>query len=223
MRGMSCPGLRNSGGENMSLTDNIYNELLDGLDKGLDWQQLLVKYGASKGPLYNAIGRFFTEVGARIAALKEEESRLRSELDQAELMLDSLNQRINEAESNIASLEDRKTTLMEQVETLETNLEKKSELSNHLAELETFGLNLERLSLLQDTLRTIGARYSLKNEEAASKFFNDLKDYNLLLEVEVQLRNLQTQIETKELEAETWEVRAELMRSKHDELDAAIK
>jgi len=40
----------------MSLTDEIYTELMDGLQKGLDWQHFLAKYGASKEPLYNALG-----------------------------------------------------------------------------------------------------------------------------------------------------------------------
>ncbi len=44
----------------MSLTDEIYRELLDGLEDNLDWQQFLAKHSASKGPLYNAIDRFFT-------------------------------------------------------------------------------------------------------------------------------------------------------------------
>lgn len=35
----------------LSLTDEIYNELVDGLKIGLDWTQFLAKHGASKGPL----------------------------------------------------------------------------------------------------------------------------------------------------------------------------
>jgi len=33
----------------MSLTDEIYLELLDGLENNLDWQQFIAKYSASKG------------------------------------------------------------------------------------------------------------------------------------------------------------------------------
>ena len=62
----------------MSLTDDIYRELSDGWDKGLDWQQFITKYSNSKGPLYNAIRRFFTEVGIKIAALNEENNRVQS-------------------------------------------------------------------------------------------------------------------------------------------------
>lgn len=32
----------------------------DGLKTGLDWTQFVAKFGASKGPLYNTIGRFST-------------------------------------------------------------------------------------------------------------------------------------------------------------------
>ena len=207
----------------MSLTDEIYRELLDGLENNLDWQQFIAKYSASKGPLYNAIGRFFTEVGPKIVALKEEGSRVQSELDQAGLTMDSLNQRKKEAESNITSLEDRENILNGQVETLETELAKKSESAKYLAELERLGFNIERLNLLRDTLRQTGAKHGLNSKETVSKFFGDLKDYDLVLEAEVQLKGLQTQIETKKLEAENWRAKEEALRRKYYNLKEAIE
>lgn len=92
----------------MSLTDEIYLELLDGLEKGLDWQQILAKHGASKGPLYNALSRVLAEVRAKLTALSEEKKHVQGELDQDRLKLDSLDQNIKEAESNVARLEDWK-------------------------------------------------------------------------------------------------------------------
>ncbi len=207
----------------MSLTDDIYRELLDGLKNNLDWQQFMAKHSGSKGPLYNAIRRFFTEVGPKIVALNEEKSRVQSELDQAGLTLDSLNQKIKEAESNIASLEDRENVLNGQVETLEVKLAAKSELVKHLAELEKLGFNIERLILLSDALREIGAKHGFKSKEAVNKFFGDLKDYDLILEAEVQLKGLQTKIETKKLEAENWQAKEETLRRKHDDLKEAIE
>jgi len=207
----------------MSLTDEIYRELSDGLENNLDWQQFMVKHSASKGPLYNAIGRFFTEVGPKIAALKEEGSRVQSELDQTGLTLDSLDRKIKEAESNITSLEDRKNILNGQVETLEAELAKKSESAKHLAELERLGFNIERLNLLRDTLRQTGAKHGFKSKEAVSKFFGDLKDYDLVLEAEVQLKGLQTQIETKKLEAENWQAKEEALKREYYNLKEAIE
>ncbi len=47
--------------ENKTLTDEIYTGLVDGLKTGLDWAAFIAKYSASKGPLYNAIGRLAGE------------------------------------------------------------------------------------------------------------------------------------------------------------------
>jgi len=207
----------------MSLTDEIYRELLDGLENNLDWQQFMVKHSASKGPLYNAIGRFFTEVGPKIVALNEEKSRVQSELDQAGLTMDSLNQRKKEAQSNIASLEDKKIILNEQVWILETELAEKSELAKCLAEIERLGFNTERLSQLQQTLKEIGMKHGLKGQEAVGKFFNALKDYESVLGAELQLKGFQTQMETKKLESENWQAKEEALKRKHDDLKEAIE
>jgi len=108
-----------------SLTDEIYAELVDGLKIGLDWTQFLAKHGASKGPLYNAIGRFFNDLEPKVTAL----GAVQAKLDAAGLMLDSLDQRIKEAEISLAPLEERKNALNEEIETLETKLTEKGEPS----------------------------------------------------------------------------------------------
>ena len=193
----------------MSLTDKIYRELCDGLGKDLDWQQFIAKYSASKGPLYNAIRRFFTEVGPKIVALNEEKSRVQSELEQAGLTLDSLDQRKKEAESNITSLEDRDNVLNGQVKTL--------------AELGKLGFDSERLRQLEKALKEIGMRHGLRGQQTVDKFFDDLKDYESVLEAELQLKGLQTQIETKKLEAENWRAKEEALRRKYYNLKEAIE
>jgi chromosome segregation ATPase len=217
------PWTKNSGGDFMSLTDEIYRELCDGLEKGLDWQQFLAKHSASKGPLYNAIGRFFTEVGTKIAALKEEKNRVQNELKQASLTMDSLDQKIKEVESNIASLEDRENGLNGQVETLEAKLAEKSELVKHLAELEKLGFDSKRLMQLQEALKEIGMKHGLRGQQTVDKFFDDLRDYESVLGAELQLKGFQTQIETKKLEAENWKAKEEALKRKHDDLKGAIE
>ena len=180
----------------MSLTDEIYQELLDGLEKDLDWPQFLAKHHNSKGPLYNAIGRFFTEVGPKVTALKEEKNLVQMELDEAGLTLDSFDQRKKEEESNISSLDNKKNALAEQVETLETKLTEKGELAKRLAEIEGLGFDTERLIQLQETLKEIGMKHGLKGKEAVGKFFDALKDYETVLCAELQLNRLETHIET---------------------------
>jgi len=209
----------------ISLTDEIYQALVDGLKTGLDWTHFLAEYGASKGPLYNAFGRFQRDMEPKVKALGEVQAELDAAglgLDQAGLTLDSLDQKIKEAESSLAPLEDRRNALNEQIEALEMKLAEKSELAMHLAELEKLGFDTERLRQLQGALREIGAKHGLKGKEAVSKFFDDLKDYEAVLEAESLLKGLQTQIETKKLEAENWQAKEETLRRKHDDLKEDI-
>jgi DNA repair exonuclease SbcCD ATPase subunit len=207
----------------MSYTDEIYRELMDGLNKGLDWQHFLDKHGSSKGPLYNAVGRVLTEVEAKIEDLNEERSRVQTKLDQAGITLDSLDEKIEEAQYNVASLEDREHVLSEQVETLEARIAVKEELVGHLAELEKLGFSIERLKQLQDALKEMGRKHGLTFDETISKFFGDLKEYEDVLDAESELKRLQTLIETKKLEAENWQAKEEAQRRKWDNLYEGIK
>ena len=90
--------------ENKTLTDKIYAELLDGLKTEQDYTHLRAKYDASKGPFYNALGRLFHDMWPKV----QEFSEVQGELDAGGLKLDQLDQRIKEAESSLAPLEDRK-------------------------------------------------------------------------------------------------------------------
>ncbi|MBA7499976.1 hypothetical protein ES704_02728 [subsurface metagenome] len=202
----------------MSLTDQIYAELVDGLEKGLDWTAFIAKHNAHKPELYDAIGRFLNDMGPKVKALGE----VQAKLGEAELKLDSVDQRTKEAESNIAALEGRENALNKEVEAVETKLAERSELASHLAELTKLGFNVERLSQLKGTLTEIGAKHGLKGKEAVGKFFDDLKDYEAVLGAESQLKGLQTQIETKKLEAENWQAKEEALRRRHDDLKETI-
>lgn len=204
----------------MLLTEQIYSELVDGLKTGgLDWPHFLAKHKDSKGPLYNAIGRFFNDMEPKVRALNE----VQRELDQGGLKLDQLNQQVKEAESNLAPLEERKGALIEQNETLKAKVAEKSELLEQAGELTKLGFDTERLRQLREALTEIGARHGFKGKEAVSKFFGDLKDYEAVLGAETLLQGLQTQIETKKLEAENWQAKEETLRRKHDDLKAVIE
>ena len=204
--------------EDKSLTDKIYQELVDGLKTGLDWTHFLAEHKDSKGPTYNAIGRFLNDMEPKVRALSE----VQAKLDAAGLELDSLDQKIKEAKSSLTPLEDRENVLNEQIETLETKLAEKSEAIKQVGELGKFGFDIERLRQLRETLTEIGAKHGLKGKETVGKFFHDLKDYEVVFETESILKRLRTQIETEKLEAENWQVKEEALRRKHDDLKEAI-
>ena len=204
----------------LSLTDEIYTELVAGLKTGLDWTRFLAQHGASKGPLYNAIGRFFNDMEPKARALGE----VQASLDQAGLRLEQLGQEIKEAEGKIAPLEERRNVLNEETETLEAKLAEKNELLEHAGELEKYGFDTERLRQLQETLVEIGAKYGLKGKEAVSKFFRALKDYEGILGAESQLKGLQDQIETHKQELDKADKGLQTqIETRRQELDKAEK
>ena len=204
--------------ENKTLTDKIYAELLDGLKTEQDYTHLRAKYDANKGPFYNALGRLFHDMWPKVQEFNE----VQAKLDAIGLRLDQLDLQTKEAESSLAPLEEQKSTLSGQIETLETKLAEKSEFIKQVGELEKHGFDTERLRQLHDALTEIGAKHGLKGKEAVSKFFNDLEDYDAVLGAETLLQGLQTQIETKRVETENWQAKEEALRRKHDDLKEAI-
>ncbi len=202
----------------MSLTDEIYTELVDGLEKGLDWTAFIAKHSASKGTLYNAIGQFLNDMGPKVKAL----GKVQAKLDQAGLKLDLLDQRTKEAESNIAALGEKKNVLNDQVETLEAKLAEKSELATHLVELGKLGFDIERLKLLREALTEVGTKHGLKGKEAVSQFFAELKDYDVKISFEGEIQRLESITETKKLEAENWRAKAERLESQYSNFKEAI-
>ena len=202
----------------ISLTDEIYTELVDGLKTGLDWPPFLAKHGASKGPLYNAVGRFFNDMEPKVRVLSE----VQAKLDQAGLTLDSLDQQIKEAENSLPPLEEKKNALNEGIETLETKLTEKSELLERAGELGKLGLDIERMKQLREALTEIGAKHGLKDKEAVAKFFDELKDYDAKTGFEQEIQRLETITGTKKLEAERWQAEADSLARRHKDLSEAI-
>ena len=216
----------------ISLTDEIYTELVDGLKTGLDWTHFLAEYGASKGPFYNALGRFFHDMEPKIKALGEVQAKLDAaglKLDEAGLTLDELDREISEADKTIqaknhdlALLEEKENTLKKQTEVLESNLEQQSAPLERLQELGKLGFGEERLKVLTTTLAQMGTKRGLKRDEAVNTFFAELKDYDAIKGFTQELQRLETIIRTKTLEAERSQAEADSLSRRHKDLSEAI-
>jgi hypothetical protein len=75
---------------------------------------------------------------------------------------------------------------------------------------------------LKDALTEIGAKYGLKGKEALAKFFDDLRDYDTKMGLEVEIQRLETLAETRKLEAERWQAEAEKTERQFKQLKSAI-
>ena len=210
----------------MLLTEQIYGELVDGLKTGdLDWTAFIAKHSGSKGPLYNAIGRFLHDMEPKVRTLGE----VQAKLDQRGLELGSLDQKLKEAgeviqakNRGIVVLEDKERMLKRQAEALETSLEQKGDLLERLQELEKLGFGKEKLAVLHTTLAEIGSKRGCKGDEAVNTFFADLKDYDTKTGFEREIQRLETITDTKRLEAENWQAKAERLESQYTNLKEAI-
>ena len=72
------------------------------------------------------------------------------------------------------------------------------------------------------SLAEIGTKRGLKGKEAVGKFFDELKDYNAKIGFEREIQRLETITETKKLEAENWQAKAERLESQYRNLKEAI-
>jgi len=202
----------------MSLTDEIYRELVDGLRTGLDYAHFQAKYRNSKGPFYNAFGRLTRDMEPKVREL----GGVQAKLDAAGLTLDQLYQQIKEAEASLAPLEEERNALNERIEILKVKLTEKSELVKHAGELGKFGFNSERLRQLRETLTDIGAKSGFNGKEAVSKFFTELKDYDTKTGFEREIQRLGTIVDTKKLEAAKWQAETDSLSRRHKDLSEAI-
>ena len=204
--------------KDISLTDEIYQALVDGLKTEQDYTHLRAKYDTNKGPFYNALGRLFHDMWPKVQEFNE----VQAKLDAAGLKLDQLDRQMKEAEGSLAPLEETKNALNEGIETLETKLTEKSELLKHAVELGKLGFDTERLRQLKDALTEIGAKHGLKGKEAVTKFFSDLLDYDAKVGFEREIQRLETITGTKKLEAEKWQAEADSLSRRHKDLSEAI-
>jgi len=200
-----------------SLTEEIYQKLVGGLGDS-DWHVFLAKHGKSKGPLYNAFGRFVNEMEPRVRELNE----VQAKLNEAGLKLDSMDQAIKQKEGSIAPLEQKQNALNEQNEIREKEIAEKSEIVEHIGQLEKLGFDIGKLSQLQESIKEIGAEQGLSTKQAINKFFTDLKDYDTKVGFELEIKRLKTIANTRTLEAQESQAKADKSLRQNEELNEAI-
>lgn len=213
----------------MSLTEDIYHELKNGLWTGLDYDGLRLKYEKNKSSFYNALQMVFTDARAEITKLSSELKALKEKGDEGKAKLEGLADQqakavaeIEARRQEIEALEAQEQTLKAKIHELSAELNRSTGLLNQAGELEKMGFDSEKLQQLSDVAVEIGTKQGLKPDEAIGRFFSDLRDYDTKAGFEREIQRLGTITETKRLEAERWQAEAEALRRKHDDLKEAI-
>ncbi len=213
----------------MTLTEEIYAKLKNGLWTGLNYDGLRSKYEKSKGPFYNALQMVLAETAAEMTKLSSELKALREKGDGEKAKLESLADQQKKAadeikarQQEIEALEGEEQAIKTKIQELNAELDASAGLQNQARELEKMGFDSEKLQRLRDIIVEIGTKQGLKPDEAIGRFFSDLHDYDTKAGFEREIQRLGTITETKRLEAERWQAEAEALRRKHDDLKEAI-
>lgn len=196
----------------MTLTDEIYHELMDGLKNGVDYEQMRLKWKGSKGPFYNALQRFFADVAAELGKAFSDLNAALQKSGEAQQRLALLEAKERKIETEVKAKTDEKESLDQQTGDAGKQLQKvngelaaKKRLLNRAAELEEMGFGPNQLQQLHETLMAIGTKRGVKVKEATAAFFSDLKDYDAKVGFGREIQRLDTIAETSRLEAGKWQ------------------
>jgi chromosome segregation ATPase len=196
----------------MNITDQIHQELMDGLKTNLDYEGLREKWAGSKGPFYNALQRVFADSGAELAAIHSEVESARRQAAAAQQQVEALARQQKKADQGVEaarkeerSTKERTVNLRKEADKLEREIRAKRELVNKVQALEEIGFHSKHLHQLHDTVVDIGTRRGLKPKEALAAYFSDLADYDALVGFQRERKRLETIIKTLKLEAQKCE------------------
>lgn len=206
----------------MTQTDDIYRELVEGVEAGADYDAIRAKYEKNKGPFYNALAKFFTDIRAKIVELVSERNRTAKEAAAERSKLEGLKKETDEAErsnkakrNQNAELERVKGETERQLSGLDERLKTKIELLDEAEKIEKLGFTSKRLEILREKILEVGSKRGLKPGEAVSKFFDDLGSYDAKLGFELENRRLRADTEAGKHEAGRWKSEAEHLEAEY--------
>ena len=197
-----------------SLTEQIYLELMEGVEKGLDWDEVLAKFGKSKGPLYNAFSRTLPQLMARCEGLfaeisqgEEKRKELDKDIAQRGERKRELDQALGDAETRLKKLNQDEAEAKERLSGYEREIQDKEALASSLSRLEELGFSSERLEELGKKVGEIGTSHRFAPNEAMSKFFDELKLWDEKLGLEADGQRLTSRKNQMEKELQEMEKR----------------
>ncbi len=208
----------------MTLTDEIYRELMDGLRTGVDYDKLRLKWEGSKGPFYNALQRVFADVAGELAQASSDLNAALQKSGEVQQRVTALEAQERKTETAVKakagekeSLEQQTGTARKQLQGVNGELAARKGLLDQAGELEDMGFDLKQLRLLRGTLVAIGTKRGLKAKEAIAAFFSDLEDYDAKVGFEREVQRLNTIAETSKLEVKKWQAEKDTLQRAYEE------
>jgi len=202
----------------MTVTDEIYQELMDGLRTKVDYDKVRLKWEGSKGPFYNALQRVFADVAAELGNAFSDLNAALQKSGGAQQRLALLEVKERKIETEVKAKTDEKELLGQQtgdagkqLQKVNSELAAKNGLLNQAGELDEMGFGVKELRRLHLTLVAIGTKRGVKPKQAIAEFLNDLQDYDAKTGFEQEVQRLDTVANTSRLEAKKWQAEKEAL------------
>lgn len=124
--------------------------------------------------------------------------------------------------NEIRDLRKESESLRAEDKKVKTRIEERKGALSELASAKEQGFTQERLRALKEKIVEIGASNGMAPRDALTKFFKDLKDYDVKVGFELDLKRVESQLKTKNLEFEGLKAEYERLSRKIKDTTAAV-
>ena len=214
-----------------TLTETIFNELLNSLDDPEETERVMTRHRGSKGPLYGGLARATMWLHQHVQELNNRAGQLKVDNEILGDQVEALAKKRGTLEREVGLLDDR-------VDQASARVQEAEQLIAHADELQVLGFGQTELKAMSETLTGIGSDPT----EAVATFLAAVNEYQSLdaltqgqSEEEAKLQGLRSQVEAltqerKGLTAAISEVREEALaqvaqagRQAKENVDAQFK
>jgi hypothetical protein len=190
-----------------TLTDSIYDELIEGAKDPAGLPAVLKEHSNSKGPLYIALAKATNSLSEKLNSVSTQYQNAKQEYDQRQ-------QAIKAVEQTLVDLGISSKNKAKELADLNEKVKKTGEIVNQGKELAGLGFGMEELKKLWALLIDIKASEGETGDEAIKLFFKKINTYQKFVSLESQHKANQIAIQKAQAEVEKWKAEAKAAEAK---------
>ncbi len=199
----------------MTITNVIYQKLLDATGDPGGLQAVFNEYNHSKGPFYIALAQATASLSGRLAALSSKCKELEKEYTLRQEKIKQLVQGLSHQEE-VMGAQTKELTALDKV------LDQKRKLLDQVKALSGLGFGCDDLSLLHSLLGQLASEHGSKPGETSALFFNQMSHYESIASLELEEKRATMAAKKAQAEVEYWQAQAKTAEAKAKSRKVAI-
>jgi hypothetical protein len=190
-----------------TLTEEIYEALIDGAKEPNGLASVLKEYSHSKGPFYIALAQASNTLTEKLSTISIQKQKA-EQLDQQR------QQEIKAQEQIMVGLDKSLKTKNKELDALEGKLKQAGNTLDRFKELTGLGFGVEELKKLYTLLVDIKSKEDVTTEGSVKHFFQKIDTYEKMAALELQKTAAEIAIMKSKAETEKWQAQAEAAEAK---------